>query len=173
MIFDNHSGHEPDAHRHGAVRGHMPGHSRHRPHRPQARNVRGGGGRHHGLRYREDVRRTRVGCSLILHIWNVIHPNSRDRQALIKGDFNDGRVPTHIKRKKTMKRIQEWEKFEESCHMLKEMDDDTIVKISELQRERRVRADSLGALKDVRVHKNSSNLRKAKSVSNSHQLSPQ
>ena len=62
-----------------------------------------------------------------------------------------------------MKRIQEWEKFEESCHMLKEMDDDTIVKISELQRERRVRADSLGALKDVRVHKNSSNLRKVKS----------
>ena len=100
--------------------------------------------------------------------------NSRDRQALIKGDFNDGRVPTHIKRQKTMKRIQEWERFEESCHMIAEMDDEQIVKISELQKERvRVRAGSMGALREVKVHKNSSNLRKAKSVSNSHQLSPQ
>ena len=72
-----------------------------------------------------------------------------------------------------MKRIQEWERFEESCHMLKEMDDEQIVKISELQKERRGRAGSMGALREVKVHKNSSNLRKAKSVSNSHQLSPQ
>ena len=57
--------------------------------------------------------------------------------------------------------------------MLKEMDDEQIVKISELQKERRGRAGSMGALREVKVHKNSSNLRKAKSVSNSHQLSPQ
>ena len=56
--------------------------------------------------------------------------------------------------------------------MLKEMDDEQIVKISELQKERRGRAGSLGALREVKVNKNLSNLRKAKSVSNSHQLSP-
>ena len=68
-----------------------------------------------------------------------------------------------------MKRIQEWERFEESCNMLKEMDEDKITKISELQRERR--GGSTGALKEVKV-KETSNLRKAKSVSYSHQLSP-
>ena len=68
---------------------------------------------------------------------------------MIKGDFNDGRVPTHIKRQKTMKRIQEWERFEESCLMIKEMDNEQIEKISELQKERRVRAGSVGALRDV------------------------
>ena len=93
----------------------------------------------------------------------------RERQALIKGDLNDGSIPTHIKRKKTIKRIQEWERFEESCHMLKEMDEDKITKISELQRERR--GGSTGALKEVKV-KQTSNLRKAKSVSYSHELSP-
>ena len=57
--------------------------------------------------------------------------------------------------------------------MLKEMDDEQIVKISELQKERsRGRAGSMGALREVKVNKNLSNLRKAKSVSNSHQLSP-
>ena len=93
----------------------------------------------------------------------------RERQALIKGDLNDGTVPTHIKRKKTIKRIHEWEKFEESCHMLKEMDEDKIMKISELQRERR--PGSTGTLKEVKV-KPPNNPRKAKSVSYSHQLSP-
>ena len=93
----------------------------------------------------------------------------RERQALIKGDLHDGTVPTHIKRKKTIKRIHEWEKFEESCHMLKEMDEDKIMKISELQRERRT--GSTGTLKEVKV-KPTNNLRKAKSVSYSHQLSP-
>ena len=53
--------------------------------------------------------------------------------------------------------------------MLKEMDEDKITKISELQRERR--GGSTGALKEVKV-KETSNLRKAKSVSYSHQLSP-
>ena len=93
----------------------------------------------------------------------------RERQAMIKGDFNDGRMPTHIKRKKTMKRIQEWEKFEESCHMIKEMDTDTIEKISELQRQRRT--GSVGTLREHSKAKSNS-LRKAKSVSYSHQLSP-
>ena len=53
--------------------------------------------------------------------------------------------------------------------MMKEMDSEQIGKISELQKERR--GGSMGALKEVRVK--TSNLRKAKSVSYSHQLSPQ
>ena len=53
--------------------------------------------------------------------------------------------------------------------MLKEMDEDKIMKISELQRERRT--GSTGTLKEVKV-KPTNNLRKAKSVSYSHQLSP-
>ena len=88
---------------------------------------------------------------------------------MIKGDFNDGRMPTHMKRKKTVKRIREWEKFEQSCDMIKEMDTDTIEKISELQRQRR--AGSVGTMLDSAKGKSNS-LRKAKSVSYSHQLSP-
>ena len=68
---------------------------------------------------------------------------------MINGDFNDGRMPTHLKRQKTMKRIQEWERFEESCHMIKEMDNEQIEKISELQKERRVRTGSVGVLRKV------------------------
>ena len=90
---------------------------------------------------------------------------------MIKGDFNDGRVPTHIKRKKTIKRIQEWEKFEESCLMMKEMDDDQIVKISELQRQRRSRSGSVGHLREVKVKSNSLK-REGMSASCPHQLSP-
>lgn len=90
---------------------------------------------------------------------------------MIKGDFNDGRVPTHIKRQKTIKRIQEWEKFEESCHMIKQMDEDQIIKISEMQQARRHGSVSACAIRETVKVK--SNLRKAKSVSYSHQLSPE
>ena len=54
--------------------------------------------------------------------------------------------------------------------MIKQMDEDQIIKISELQRERSKRT---GSVSIVRENKEKSNLRKAKSVSYSHQLSPQ
>ena len=81
---------------------------------------------------------------------------------MIKGDFNDGRVPTHIKRQKTIKRIQEWEKFEESCHMIKQMDEDQIIKISEMQQARRHGSVSACAIRETVKVK--SNLRKCISM---------
>ena len=55
----------PGAHRGGAVRGHVSRHPRHRAHRPQDGDVRRGGRRHHGIRHRQDVCRTRVSARII------------------------------------------------------------------------------------------------------------
>ena len=42
---------------------------------------------------------------------------------MTKGKYSDmdGNIPLDIKKKKTLKRIHEWEKFEANCQMLKEM----------------------------------------------------
>ena len=101
----------------------------------------------------------------------MIDHNFREKQALAKGEFANGDIPAHIKRKKRIKRIHEWERFENNCQILRELDDDKICKISDMQRQRRT--ISVGNLnKEFRTKEQRSNLRKAKSVSYSHQLSP-
>ena len=66
----------------------------------------------------------------------------REKQALAKGEFSDdeGNIPSHIKRKKTIKRIHEWERFEKNCQLLKELDEEKLSKISKLQKERKTRS---------------------------------
>ena len=95
--------------------------------------------------------------------------NCREKQAHAKGEFSDdeGSIPSHIKKKKTIKRIQEWERFERNCQLLKELDDEKLSEISKLHKEKRTR--SMGNV-NLGVHERRSNLRKAKSVEQ--QLSP-
>ena len=97
--------------------------------------------------------------------------NSREKQAQAKGEFSDdeGNIPSHIKRKKTIKRIHEWERFEKNCQVLKELDEEKLSKISKLHKERRTR--SMGNV-NLEGKERRSNLRKANSVGNQHHLSP-
>ena len=88
---------------------------------------------------------------------------------MAKGKYSedDGAIPYHIKKKQMIQRIHEWEKFETNCRILRELDDEKVLQISELQKQKRT--ISLGNLnKDFKYKE--SNLRKAKSES--HQLSP-
>jgi len=112
-----------------------------------------------------------VGGGIMGFATGKMFAEHEEKQALAKGEFSNGDIPAHIKRKKRIKRIHEWEKFETNCQILRELDDDKICKISDMQRQRRT--VSVGNLnKEFRSKEQRSNLRKAKSVSYSHQLSP-
>jgi hypothetical protein len=98
-------------------------------------------------------------------------------QSKAKGEFSEfeGEVPLDIRRKKTMKRIQEWERFEANCYMLKELEREKGVKVTELgefqslQRRSSVGVGELARVREVSL------LRKAKSMGyhSRDQLSPQ
>ena len=88
---------------------------------------------------------------------------------MAKGEYyDDSHIPSHVKKKKIIKRIHEWERFEANCQVLRELDKEKVSKISEMQKQRR---NSVGNIVKERKKK-PSNLRKAKSVSYPHQLSP-
>ena len=91
---------------------------------------------------------------------------------MAKGEFSDdeGNIPAHIKRRKTIQRIQEWERFEKNCQLLKELDDEKLSEISKLHKEKRTRSmvNVNQGVKEKRA-----NLRKAKSVGYQNQLSPE
>lgn len=110
-----------------------------------------------------------VGGGIMGFATGKMFAEHEEKQAMAKGEFSNGDIPSHIKRKKTIKRIQEWEKFETNCQILRELDDDKICKISDMQKQKRT--ISVGNLNKEFKNKRS-NLRKAKSVSYSHQLSP-
>ena len=88
---------------------------------------------------------------------------------MAKGEYyDDAHIPSNVKKKKIIKRIHEWERFEANCQILRELDNEKVSKISELQKQRRNSLDNI-----VRKRKTKrSNLRKAKSVSYPNQLSP-
>ena len=108
-------------------------------------------------------------CLNMLCLLLAIFCICREKQAQAKGEFSDdeGNIPSHIKKKKTIKRIQEWERFEKNCQLLKELDDEKLSEISKLHKEKRTR--SMGNVNEE-VNDRRSNLRKAKSVEQ--QLSP-
>ena len=64
---------------------------------------------------------------------------SREREALAKGECGGegGDVPSHIKKKRILERIHEWEKFEANCQKLRELDEETFLQISQLQSQKR------------------------------------
>ena len=87
----------------------------------------------------------------------------REKQAQAKGEFADGNVPSHIKRRKTIRRIHEWERFERNCQLLKELDNEKLSEISKLHKEKR--SQSMGNVnQDDIKNKRLKQLRKAKSV---------
>ena len=45
---------------------------------------------------------------------------------MAKGEYSDmdGNIPLDIKKRRTLKRIHEWEKFEANCQMLKVKNDE-------------------------------------------------
>ena len=100
----------------------------------------------------------------------------REMQSKAKGEYleHEGEVPLDIRRKKTMKRIHEWERFEANCYMLKELEREKGVKVTELGEFQNLqRRNSVG--EELRRVREVSVLRKAKSMGyhSRDQLSPQ
>ena len=89
---------------------------------------------------------------------------------MAKGEYSDdeGAVPSHIKKKRMLQRIHEWEKFEANCKLLRELDDGKVFEISELRNQKRTSL-SAGNLNRCIQHEQKT-MTKAKSVSNSYQL---
>jgi len=60
-----------------------------------------------------------------------------EKQALAKGKFpdDDSGVSAKTKKKKTLRRIHEWQRFEANCQLVKDFDEEQITKISEMQKE--------------------------------------
>ena len=58
---------------------------------------------------------------------------SRENKALAMGHDNNASAQT--KKKKTLKRIYEWQRFEANCQIVKDLDDEQIIRISEIHKE--------------------------------------
>ena len=102
----------------------------------------------------------------------IYYTNFREKEAMAKGEYSDmdGNIPLDIKKKRTLKRIHEWEKFEANCQMLKEKNDEKQKVLKDFQQRRR---KSLGhGSRDQLARKNKRKIRKYKSVGYPDQLSP-
>ena len=75
----------------------------------------------------------------------------REKEALAKGEIQteDGKIPSEVKKKQIQKRIQEWERFEANCLMLKELEREK--KKLKKQLERKKRRKSLGNSSKVKA----------------------
>ena len=62
---------------------------------------------------------------------------SREKQAQARGKYggDDNSVTAQVKKKKALRRIHEWQRFEANCRVVRELDDDQIIRISEMHRE--------------------------------------
>ena len=83
----------------------------------------GGGWRHDGLYYGQDHSGTRVSSKVVSNN-NVDNLFIREKESMIKEEYLevDGKILTDRKKVRTVRRIQEWEKFEENCLRLKELE---------------------------------------------------
>ena len=91
---------------------------------------------------------------------------------MAKGEYSDidGNIPLDVKKKITMQRIQEWERFEANCQRLKEMNEEKQKVLESFERRRR---KSVGhGSRDFVERKKKSKMRKYKSVGYPDQLSP-
>ena len=98
--------------------------------------------------------------------------NFREKEAMAKGEYtdNDGNIPLDIKKKRTLKRIHEWEKFEANCQMLKEKNDQKQKVLEDFHQRRR---KSLGhGSRDQLARKKRRQIRKYRSLGYPEQLSP-
>ena len=98
----------------------------------------------------------------------------REQQSKAKGELEgEGEVPLDVRRKKTMMRIHEWERFEANCHMLKELEREKGVKVADLGEFQNLQRRS-SQCAELRRVREVSVLRKAKSMGyhSRDQLSP-
>ena len=59
----------------------------------------------------------------------------REKQAIARGKLGeDSAGSAQAKKKKLMKRINEWQRFEENCHLIKDFDEEKILRLSEVWR---------------------------------------
>ena len=57
---------------------------------------------------------------------------------MAKGEYyDDAHIPSHLKKKEIIQRIHEWERFEANCQIIRELDNEKVLRISELQKKRR------------------------------------
>ena len=88
---------------------------------------------------------------------------------MAKGEYyDDAHIPSHVKKKEIIQRIHEWERFEANCQVLRELDDEKVWRISELQEKRRSSLENSEKERNIRQ----SSLRKAKSLSCPNPMSP-
>ena len=60
----------------------------------------------------------------------------REKQAIARGKLGeDSAGSAQAKKKKLMKRIHEWQRFEENCNLIKDFDEEKILRLSELKKE--------------------------------------
>ena len=60
----------------------------------------------------------------------------REKQAIARGKLGeDSAGSAQAKKKKLMKRINEWQRFEENCQLIKDFDEEKILRLSELKKE--------------------------------------
>ena len=101
---------------------------------------------------------------------------SREKEAIAKGEFifEDGKVPSDVKKKEILKRIHEWERFEANCQMLKDLEKEKKKLVEQLKKNKRRK--SLGNSSREHLEKapgsRETRMRKAKSVGYPDQLSP-
>ena len=87
---------------------------------------------------------------------------------MAKGEYyDDAHIPSHVKKKEIIQRIHEWERFEANCQVLRELDNDKVLKISELQKKRRSSIENCLNGRKTRQ----SSLREAKNLSCPNQTS--
>ena len=88
---------------------------------------------------------------------------------MAKGEYyDDAHMPSHIKKKEIIQRIHEWKRFEANCQVIREFDNEKVLRISTLQKQRRSSLENGNREKKTRQ----SSLRKAKSLSCPNQMSP-
>ena len=58
----------------------------------------------------------------------------RENKALAMGG-HENQASAQTKKKKTLRRIYEWQRFEANCQVVRDLDDDQIIRISEIHKE--------------------------------------
>ena len=63
---------------------------------------------------------------------------SREKQALARGELKDeNNLSAKTKKKKTLRRIHEWQRFEANCQLVRDLDEEQLSKISEMHKQSR------------------------------------
>ena len=70
---------------------------------------------------------------ILCQTWQIDFFLSRENKALAMGHDNNASAQT--KKKKTLRRIYEWQRFEANCQVVKDLDDEQIIRISEIHKE--------------------------------------